>query len=340
MRQELLQYNIAYDQKEKDVQFVAKQLETHLKERFNVLLSTVEYGIAGGHLVRQGTEDPFVESIKKGRDVIQKLSLSTVDYDRENAEIVGFRKIDAFLSDPKTPLNSMMLSISPKGEEESKYQHNFYDIFTLKQRQGERYVEMSRYSSALDDRDYVRSLHLDPAMSKAEDFLANPIAIRDILVTPEKIHEALHIDHAYMKPSDFEEIWKSPLVQACAQKYESKRDARSFNAVLNAADEVWENRNRREKGGLYIDYAYHAPTYGEIAFLEEKKVRQVSGGCPGKSGADINDSPFSVSSFANLEQDKYGERTFECPACGKTNIRPKDELVSKCQHCNSDKVAC
>ena len=62
-RTELLQYNIAYDQKEKDVQFLAKQLETHLRERFSVLVSTIEYGIAGQHLIRQGKGEPFIKSI-------------------------------------------------------------------------------------------------------------------------------------------------------------------------------------------------------------------------------------------------------------------------------------
>jgi len=338
-KEELFQYNTAYDQKEKDIQFISKQLETHLKERFNVLVSTVEYGIKNGHLVRKGTEEPFINSIKRGRDIIQKLSPNSVDTDRENAELTGFEKIDSALCDPTIPLGSKMLSISPNGDERSKYQHNFYDIFTLKEENGEKYVQMSRYSSALTPRDYARRLGLDSDNPpNAADFLANPIKITDPFITSEKIHESLHIDHAYMDSSDFDEIWTSPLVQFFVKRYQIGRNARSFVGILNAADEVWENKNRREKGQTYKDYSRYRLSYSEARYLEVKEVRQAGGQCPGKSGADINNSPFSVSDFETT--DKYGERSFECPECGKTNIRPKDELLKNCQHCGSNKVSC
>lgn len=305
MRTELLQYNIAYDQKEKDVQFIAKQLETHLRERFNVLVSIVEYGIRDGHLIRQGTEEPFVESIKRGRDIIQKLSPNRLDVDRENAEVVGFQKIDSFLSDPETPINSKMLSISPKGEEGSKYQHNFYDIFTLKERNGQKYVEMSRYSSALTRTDYANRLGLDPNNPpQAKDFLADPIK-GGTHITPEEIHKKLHIDHNYMDPSEFMDgIWTSPLVQTFVKRYQLNRDARSFNGILNAADEVWENKNRKDKGEIYKDYLHYDPSHNDLRYLEEKEVRQAGGQCPGKSGADADDSPFSVSDFGNISKDR------------------------------------
>lgn len=342
MRGELLQYNPAYDQKEQDVNFIAKQLETHLRERFNVLVSTTEYGIANGHLVRQGTEEPFIDSIKRGRDIVQKLSPNPLDIDRENAEVIGFEKIDSFLSSPTVPLNSKMLSISPKGDEGSKYQHNFYDIFTLKEKNGERYIELSRYSSALNRRDYAKRLGLNPNNPpQAEDFLANPIKIKDIYITPEEIHKSLHIDHEYMDPSEFiDEIWTSPLVQTFVRRYQFNRDARSFNAILNAADEVWENKNRKDKGETYKDYLHYDPSHNDFRYLEEKEVRQAGGQCPGKSGADANDSPFSVSHFAIGDKDELGDREFPCPECKKTNRRPYNEKISNCQHCGSDKVAC
>ncbi|MDO8583300.1 MAG: hypothetical protein Q7R51_02120 [bacterium] len=322
MRGELLQYNIHHDQKEKDAGFISKQLETHLRERFNVLLSTIEYGIADGHLVRQGTKEPFIESIKRGRDIIQELSSNRVDVARENAEVIGFARIDSFLSDPTRPINSKMLSISPEGDEESKYQHNFYDIFTLKERDGKRYVELSRFSSGLTCADYAKRFGYDPKNPpRAETYLADPFEITNVFITPEEIHKSLHIDHAYMDPAEFmREIWTSPFVQALAKRYELKRDARSFNAFLNGTDEVWENMNRRDKGGIYKDYANHSLSYGEIRELEEKEVRQVSTPCPGKSGADINDSPFSVSDFINKDRGYDFDSVGTCVVC---NSGPK-----------------
>jgi hypothetical protein len=330
IKTELLQYDINHDHQEKDVNFISKQLETHLKERFNVLLSTVEYGIKNGHLVRQGTEVPFIESIKKGRDTIQKIDLRKIDAERENAEIVGFEKLDSFLSDPRTPLDSKMLSISPRGERGSKYQHNFYDIFTLKEKNGERYVELSRFSSGLTSEEYVKRLgerYKHPPQ-------ANPI-IAPHGLSAEEIHKLLHVKHDYMDPSDFNKIWMSPLVQFYVKRYEENKDGGSFNAILNAADEAWG-----DKKSQYLSAGDYEPSSREIRIFEEKKVRQSGGQCPGKSGVDVSNSPYSVSEFANLTPDQHGKRTFECPECGKINVRPIYILIKNCQHCGSKKVAC
>lgn len=334
-RAEILQYDIRHDRHEKDVRFIAKQLETHLKERFNVLLSTVEYGIKNGHLVRQGTEEPFIESIKRGRDIIQKIDQRTVDIERENAEVTGFEKIDSFLSNPATPLGSKMLSISPEGGEGSKYKHNFYDIFTLKEAQGERYVELSRYSSGLTCEDYNNKL----GAKFKHPPQAHPIEF-DVRVTAKQIHRELHVGHEYMEPADFEKLWNSPRGQFYVEKYISLKNADSFNACLNAFDEVWQEL-KRKNNWQFENYAKALPSYVEVRFMEKKEVRQAGGQCPGKSGVDTNNSPFSVSEAANLKPDKYGERTFPCPKCGKTNVRWKeDELLENCQHCGSDEVGC
>lgn len=342
VQEQLLQYNTKYDQHETDPQFITTQIETHLRERFNVLVSTVEYGIADGHLVRKGKKEPFINSIKRGRDIIQKLSSNSIDFERENAEVIGFgEKIDPFLSSPQTSIGSKMLNISLQG---GKYQHNFYDIFTVKERSGERYVELSRYSSALSAQDYAtRFSGLDPENPPtAAEFLANPIIITDIFITAEQIHQMLHEEHEYMKPSEFDEIWKAVSRQPFFKSYLLKRDARSFNAIINFADEVWENIHKRDKGEKYRDYIDDVVTYSEIRSLEERNVRQVSTPCPGKSGADINNSPRSVSEFGSLKDD-LGDREFECPACKHINVRPYNEKISLCQNpmCpDPTKVAC
>lgn len=335
MPRELLQYDIRHDQNEKDAGHIEKQLETHLRERFNVLLSTVEYGIKNGHLVRQGTEEPFIESIKRGRDVIQKIDSRTVDIERENAEVVGFEKIDSFLSNPATPLGAKMVSISPPGEEGSKYKHNFYDIFSLKEKNGKRYVELSRYSSGLIPDDYVGLL----GARFRHPPQAHPIEF-DISVTSEQIHKELHKEHEYMKNLEFEEgIWTSPLVQYCVQEYLINPNARFFNAILNAADEAWCNYKRRKNGQTYRDYLVQKPSYDEVRQLGKKEVRQAGGQCPGKSGADEENSPYSVSEFSRgykfdrvgiCVECKLGPKSLgPCKICEKCVIKiEKEELLN------------
>lgn len=340
MARELLQYDPTYDRKESDASYIGIQLQTHLRERFNVLTSTVEYGIVDGHLVRQGTTEPFIESIRRGRDTVRKLAPTPIDFDREDAEVIGFEnRIDPFFGDEKTPLESKILSISLKGDEGSKYQHNFYDIFTLKAKNGIRYVELSRYSSALTAKDYMDRLSKDRTGNppSAADFLANPIVIPHISITAEQIHQSLHKEHSYMSVEDFDQIWQG--VQPAVLNYILNKDANSFNAVLNLADKVWQSQKLKKMGKSFVDYSQYGFSRGELRSLGNEQVRQVSGGCPGKSGASDN-SPFSVSEFGFHEPDSLGERTFECPECGKTNLRPKDELLSNCQHCGTDKVAC
>lgn len=315
-RAELRQYNPDYDQHE-NPQFIATQIETALRERYNVLVSKVEYEIANGHLVREGKMEPFINSIKRGRSVIQALDPRPIDFDREDAEVVGFEEtIDPFLSNPETPLGSKILSISLRGEKGSKYGHNFYDIFTLKRRDDRRYVELSRYSSALDAQEYAKRLPgFDPDdPPSAAEFLANPIPITNVFISAEQIHQMLHEEHDYTSPSEFDEIWRTVSDQQFVENYISNRDGRRLNAILNFADEVMENRKKRADGTKCRDYKNQPPSHTERRFLEESEVRQVITACPGKSGADISNSSYSASEFADMDYDF--DQPGPCKTCG------------------------
>lgn len=307
-KEQLFQYNIAYDKRETDTAFIRTQMETHLRERFNALLSQFEYGIVNGHLVREGTSEPFINSIIRGRNKMRMFASNSEDFDREDAEVIGFGNIiDSQLSNPNTPLETKFLSISPPG---GKYQHNFYDIFTLKDRNGARYVESRRYSSGLTPVDYARQFGLDPQNPPtAADFLANPKIIPEVSITAEQIHQMLHVEHDYMNERDFSEIWRG--VQTAVSNYLLNRDANSFNAVLNLADKVWESQKRRKAGESYTDYSNFIPTAGQLERIGDEPVRQAGGDCPGKSGAEDKDSPFSVSE-ADYKFDKQGT----CRVCG------------------------
>lgn len=342
MPAELLQYNIDYDRHETDTEFIMTQLETHLKERFNVLLSTVEYEIVDGHLVRPGKTEPFINSIRRGRDLLRKLSTSPIDFDREDAEVMGFgEKIDPVLSDSTSPINTKFLSASLNGnmdrkgnpipEGESKYGHNFYDIFTLKKREnGKRYVELTRYGSGLAAKDYASILPgFDPENPPTPaEFLGNPIMIPDTQITADQIHQALHREHEYMGASEFNDgIWETLKDSDVVRNYILKRDGRSFNAILNLADEIWENKKRRDAGKEFRDYISQPPSHFERRRFEEQEVRQVPTACPGKSGADINKSLWSVS---DLEKNRGYSFDHE-GTCAVCNSGPKS--LGPCEIC-------
>lgn len=326
MAREILQYDTRHDQHETDHNFIKTQLETHLKERFNVLISTIEYEIVDGHLVRPGKREPFINSIRRGRNLLRSFGSTPEDFAREDAEARGFEEfIDPVFSDPETPTDAIILSPSLNGRldsngkpitnSESKYMHNFHDIFTLKQDdKGQRYVELRRYSSGLTGREYAERLPgLDPESPPTPaEFLANPVVMMDTRVTADDIHRLLHEDHEYMDVKDFNEIWDA--VQPFVLRYLANKDARSFNAILNFADEVWENRKRREEGQKYRDYfSGFYPSRLEINYFENQEVRQVATACPGKSGAGT-DSPYSVSEFADMDYDF--DQLGPCKTCG------------------------
>jgi len=329
VQEPLLQYNIEYDRNETDTEFIMTQLETHLKERFNVLISRVEYEIVDGHLVRPGKTEPFIESIKRGRDLFRRLSMTPEDFEREDAEVIGFgEKIDPVLSNPETPVSVGFLNISPPS---GKYKHNFYDIALLKKRDGKRYVEYSRYSSGLMAQDYTRIFPgMDPENPPTPaEFLASPILIIDAHLSADQIHKMLHRDHEYMTPEVFAEIWHEVKNQGYVDRYLARRDARSLNAILNFADEVWENRKRKEAGLRYKDYSDYSSSVLEIRYYENKEVRQVPTACPGRSGADIN-SPFSVS---ELDFTYKFDQPGPCKQCGA------DVNCGPCGLCKSCDIA-
>lgn len=319
--EKLLQYDIRGDIKESE-RAIRTNLETHLKERFHVLLSVVEYEIVDEHLVKPGATTPFIESIKKGRDVIQKIMPIASDFAREDAEVDGFSVIDPFMSDDNTPEGSVALSISPNGGPDSKYKHNFYDILTKKKRFGvghkpKFYVELARYSSGLTTKDYAIKLGLDPDNPPtAADFLRAPFISKGANVSAEDIHKELHKDHEYMDTEYFENrIWGSLALQLCIDEYVQKRDKASFNRILNVADEIEENERRKDRGEEHEDYQYKILNYSELERFAQQPVKQKAGDCPGESGAGEEES--SLWSVADTGVGEVKILECHCGFCGK-----------------------
>lgn len=322
--------------------YIERQLDTFLGERLNVLLSKNKYEIKNNLMYGEDMDEPFIEVIKRGVDYRRKAEgENRVDKKREEAEIEGFLKIQDALCNPNTQMGTMMLSISPKGSKESLYQHNFYDIFTLKQAQGKRFIEARRYSSALSYEEYKDKLKLLLHIVDAPDdayFLSHPVKIdpstslRVFFENADQIHSYLHKNHDFMKIEDFEKILLS--LEGLKREYIIRRNPHILDAIMNKAD---------IKAGFYDDFIIPSTLLTvdqEIDFLGRQPVRPVAAGC-GSSGSVSGDKksfPFSVSDFGM--SDKYGDRKFECPECGKTNVRPENQLVLKCQHCNSSRVAC
>ncbi len=326
--------------------YTERQLVTNLGERYHVMLSTNFYDLKEGKLYGENTDEPFENMLIRGRNYRREHG-NKVDHARENAEVIGFLKVQDFMSDEATPLGSMMVSISPPGVKGSSYAHNFYDVFTLKEDEFGKYVEARRYSSALTREEYaLKASELDDRFSRKyvptdAEFLSSPIKIDpDLFKKPEDLHLFFHVGHKNVSDEEFDYIVKS-----CIPISDEYIDALSgwpidedrvfftFNAMLNKADEAQrEYRSGKREVVLYIDKGL---VRKDIFRLGAQDVREEMVGC-GKSGAAKKKSgakpwsPFSVSIFGQREDEdeNVAWHVGKCDKCEADEV-----LVGQCGVC-------
>ncbi len=338
------------------VSYNKDQMVTNLSERYNVILSTYSYDVRDGELWGKDMGEPFMQSLKRGRDYRREYG-SSIDYRREDAEVIGFKKIQDVMTDEDTPIGTMMLSVSPPGLEGSTYSHNFIDIHTKKiQESGEVYVESQRVSSGLSIEEYGEKISAFAEIAIDFDdpgayFLENPIAIENTL-TPDDLKFYLYKEHEHMDEETFTLIKEnvSCLIERYAEAVVERPDFTQehrilYNAVLNKADVIARGiqgdglENFRASINFYDDYDEQQ----DIEYYGYQEVKVVSAGCGLSGGYNVSreasSSPFSVIEFG-VGSDKYGERNFKCPSCRKENKRPYNKLLDRCQYCKSTKVAC
>lgn len=286
----------------------------------------------------QDMNEPFVDSLKRGRDY-RKTHGKSVDWAREESEVIGFEKIQNALLAKEAKIGETMLSVSYRGGKNSTYKRNFYDIFTVREKQtGERFIETRRYASSLGLSDYESKLGV---FGEAEDFLANPIKMPDGLV-PDDIHAYLHNDHGFMGEGEFEAIKNeckgliNAYTRALIQQPGNDTLHRIlFNTIINKADDISEKLN---KGAYNYELTDPITLQDEVQRYGFQPVKEIETGCGMLGGYDVKiTSPFGVAEFAS---DMLGERAFNCPSCKKENIRPYNQLLPRCLHCGSRDVAC
>lgn len=337
------------------ISYNTDQMITNLGERFNVILSTYTYEIRDGELWGKDMDEPFMETLVRGRNY-RKEHGNPLDHRREEAEVVGFSKIQKIMTDESTPIGSIILSVSPPGLEGSTYANNFVDIHTKKQdEKGKIYVESQRVSSGLTIEETKEKVSAFAAIEVDENdpaasFLEQPIFVGDKL-TAEDIRFYFYREHDYMDERTFNTIKKGAfhLISEYAKSMVQRPDDRNYhrllyNAVLNKADEIYERIKVEgvETVGRISPIRTNQYIRQEIMEYGNQKVKEVRAGCGISGGFDLKETQnasYSVSEFG-AKKDKYGERNFKCPACKKENVRPHNKLLSRCQHCRSTEVAC
>jgi hypothetical protein len=311
--------------------YTRKQLETHIGERFNVLLSTVRYDIKDGHLYGQDSNEPAVVVFARG---VGREGSTQEDITREKAEVFGFAQINENFTSPSAKIGDKRLSLSPPS---GSYLHKFYDTHELKEDEGGRYVETRRYSSGLDIGETVLMLKntglVDEAYQANPEYsLSHPIKIEanhPKFKTADSIHEYLHKNHEYMSQEDFAQIIKicAPLITSyintlANNPYDLRSQLLTYNALLFTSELVHDaqkTNDYRFLRGLELKAALSYPTRQELEIMGVQPIRQAMIGCGSSggfavNGAEVMNSPFSVSDKTRQEQTTL---CCKCPFCNE-----------------------
>lgn len=325
--------------------FTEMQLNTALGERFNRGLSKYTYRMEKGVLYGEHSEEPFLDVLERGK-LYRQVHGNPVDHKREEAEVIGFSKIQEYMGD--APTGATVISISQPGGEGSIYKHNFYDVF---QKNTEGNIDVVRFSNANNADETVEKLtEMDPTITvppdlSSEYLLANPIIFSgDMHWDLDKIHAQIHKEHSVMDENDFQlikEMCAFLIISYINSLLEDPDDkyihARLYNAIFNKADEIAD---------ALIEDTIHSVessaemTQEQIYYLGGQQVREVNTGCGFSGGASLGvesaNGPFSVADygvggrFSTEIKDQYGGLEFDCPHCKKKNKRPYGSLIRTC----------
>ena len=331
-------YDVEFDLQNPNPALIRKNLEADLGERFNIEISHVEYIFDGPFLKSTQTNEPFIETIKRGIQHRQKYAGSH-DRRRELAEFENFNKVQTYFWEDDDP-DTRVITIAARGPKGSCYQHNFFDVY---ERTIEGGILMTRYSSQMSIDQFknaAKQIGSDfDSEPQVDDvyFLRNPIKTK---LGKNEILDIFYPDQDALKVDDLLvlKVACEPLIEG----YLKDPSERCRRALLNFADDFIFKPQTRQELTLKMQNPDFLPMLS--AQLAARPVRYVLTGC-GAQG-DLHQvssfqfpvssfNPFSVSEFANNEtgEDQYGTLEIHCEECGTTYMRTPGKLEKNCRRC-------
>ncbi len=328
---------------EKTRDYMRTQMVSNIGERLNAGMFTTSYEVKDGELYGKGMETSMVRVVKRGRN-FRRFQGTGVDWGREDAEVISMEKIQARMTNEKTPVGSMMVLLSPPGQEGSSYQHNFYDVF-LKESNEE--IKYFRFSSALSVPEYQKRfrelgihIKIPDDVNPDEYLLANPIYVSEEMsryITPDELHKHLHLEHGALTRDEYSQVVSilGPFIDAYSDSIIKnpqdifKRNL-SYNAILNKADDIYRKIKLKKSGiDVVIDEPQVFFDQSQIEQWGTKEVEDVMQGCGSSGGMELSgeSNPWSVADFG---KDKWEYHTGKCRVCEKSETE-----VGPCQICKT-----
>lgn len=327
-------YRLAPSYKEELVSYTKRQLETYIGERLSAVESKTRWNIVDGEIVPEGLSYRLEEIIQNGIEWRREHG-NPIDFEREEAELAGFRKTQAILTSPDAPLGTIVLSISAPGKEGSDYKRKFFDVFILKEEDGRRYIEAVRYLSDSEIKDYVKKLSSFKTFEKEPtdaDLLANPLDLTGIFETPQEVQVYLSGGVKALEANVIRQILDISTPTAMSYINSLIRDPYNIydhnlrlNAYLNENDDLYDIFTTKDFTVIQYETRRRfnfSDIQRETKILIDgrRKVKERPVPCPGKSGgfdtsSDLAKSidPFSVSEYGSSSDKK--QEWFNCPKC-------------------------
>lgn len=289
--------------------YIDKNLITSIGERLQVLLSKRTDRIIDGKIYPANSDESMREIILRGIEWCKKNGSTPHDQLREEAELIGFEKIERGLTDPNTKVGTTYLFLSQPGGEGSQYQKNFYDIFTLAEENGQRVVKYRRYSSSLTQKDALERLRQMggrgeiPENPTDIDLLANPVRFdpEHHFSDPDAIHQFLHVDHNALSEKEFEEIvdifspYRRKYIELLSNDPNNIRMRNLLlNAMINVADDAEKRikeRKQHRENNIYPPL-YYTASEREIMFFGTRQVIAKDTGCRMSGGFSLG--PYGI----------------------------------------------
>lgn len=296
------------------------------------------------------SHEPMTDKVKRA---IQKRKCLREPVRREEAELEGFLSLEDQLA--KTGEDPTILWASPPGPKSEGYGDYGFIYFGKIDRDKKSLamtaIRVENPTLEAFNRTLTDLLGEKVDFRTAEDFLSQPFVLdRDI--DEQTLNRVLMGNFWFVQNKDKESMFRkitgrmdsmvNDFVDMIRRGIKEGR-VRAFNALENYALKLkaeyenfpWEqisyDRNKK-LGEIVADFSHQPPVVGGSC-----------GSSSSENGLLKSNNILSLGLSLEglfLEEDEFGERTFECPSCGKVNIRPKGKLLTKCQHCGSREVAC
>lgn len=305
---------------------IAENLRSEIRERFFSLQYQTIYTFENGKIASPYHDGSFDEIIKNG--INWRREHGSPDTIREEAELVGFRRVEQILSQGQSAL-----SISPRG---GSYLHNyfdFYDPITPSQ------IEMTRFIATPSYEGFWQAAHrIDPSIPTPlrltdDFFLSHPAQTN---LTLSEILKIIEPDANAMPKEKIEAI-----VANCSEfieAYVTNPSEKNYKAVINFADVI----GGKGPKNIILHPHLKANIDAAIAFYAALPEREVATPCPAIFGSNKEGKhdKWSVGEFG-LFRDGAGTLEINCQTCGASYIRTSAILEPRCRWCSGTAgIAC